>query len=135
FSSTYRVTFDGGAPAFVKARADHLVGPLRDEAEGLRWLAETRAVRVREVLAVRDEEGADLRVLVLTWIDQKLPAPDHDEQLGRDLARLHRTGAPSFGWERDNFIADLPQSTRARPTWAEFYAAERVEPLARRATD
>lgn len=135
-SATYRVTLDGGRAVFVKTISDATPGMYTAEAEGLQWLADTRAVRVPEVLAVKDEgEGLTRRFLVLTWIDQHLPAPDHDEQLGRDLARLHRTGAPSFGLDRDNFIADIPQSNTKHATWAEFYGAERLEPLARVAVD
>lgn len=135
FSATYRITFDNGSSAFVKARSDDLVGVFREEADGLRWLAETRAVRVPEVLAVRDEDPTTDRFLVLTWVDQHLPAPDHDEQLGRDLARLHRSGAPAFGLDHDNFIADLNQSNQQHDSWAGFYATERLEPLARQAVN
>jgi len=135
-SATYRVTIDGGRAVFVKTISDASPGMYTAEAEGLRWLAETRAVRVPEVLAIKDEDsGLERRFLVLTWIDQHLPAPDHDEQLGRDLARLHRTGAPVFGLDRDNFIADIRQSNTPHDTWAEFYASERLAPLARRAVD
>lgn len=135
FCSTYRATFDDGRSAFVKARGDDLCGPLREEAAGLRWLAETRAVRVPDVLAVCDDESAQVRFLVTTFVEQHLPAPDHDEQLGRDLARLHRTGAPGFGLDRGNFIADLAQANEPAGSWAEFYAVRRLEPLARRAID
>jgi fructosamine-3-kinase len=135
-SATYRVTIDGGRAVFVKTISDASPGMYTAEAEGLAWLAETRAVRVPEVLAVNDDDaGLVRRFLVLTWIDQHLPAPDHDEQLGRDLARLHSTQAPSFGLDRDNYIADLPQSNTPHDSWAEFYRAERLEPLLRRAID
>jgi fructosamine-3-kinase len=131
-SAVFRITLDGGRTVFVKSRSDGLAGLYNAEADGLRWLAETRAVRVPEVLAVKDHEG-DLvqRFLVLEWIDQHLPAPDHDEQLGRDLARLHKSGAPIFGLERDNFIATLRQSNQPHASWASFYGSERLEPLVR----
>jgi fructosamine-3-kinase len=135
-SSAYRATLDGGRTVFVKSRTDGIAGLYNAEADGLRWLAETRAVRVPEVLAVKDHDG-DLvrRFLVLTWVDQHLPAPDHDAQLGRDLARLHKTGAPMFGFDRDNFIATIPQSNKPHSTWASFYLTERLEPLARAAVE
>lgn len=135
-SSAFRMTLDGGRNVFVKSRADGIPGLYSAEADGLRWLAETRAVRVPEVLAVKDHEGElERRFLVLTWVDQHLPAPDHDAQLGRDLARLHKSGAPMFGLERDNFIATIPQSNKPHATWASFYRTERLEPLARAAID
>jgi len=135
-SSVFRVTLDGGRSVFVKAGEDGTSGMYAAEADGLRWLAETRAVRVPEVLCVNDhDEQTGRRFLALTWIDQHLPAPDYDEQLGRDLARLHKSGAPMFGLERDNFIATIPQSNRPHSSWAAFYAHERLEPLVRRAID
>jgi fructosamine-3-kinase len=135
-SSVFRITLDGGKTVFVKSRSDGLAGLYSAEADGLRWLAETKAVRVPEVLAVKDHEGALVRrFLVLTWIDQHLPAPDHDEQLGRDLARLHKSGAPMFGLDRDNFIATIPQSNKPHASWASFYGTERLEPLVRLAID
>ena len=98
FSAVFRLTLETGRPAFVKTRSDGLAGMYDAEAHGLAWLAETRAARVPEVLAVQDpRDGLARRFIALTSIDQHLPAPDHDEQLGRDLARLHKSGAPVFG--------------------------------------
>jgi fructosamine-3-kinase len=141
FSSTYRAALENGRTVFVKARSHGPAGMYRAEADGLAWLAETRAVRVPEALAVHDPDAAasesllDARFLVLTWIDQQLPAPDHDDQLGRDLARLHRVTEPAFGLAYDNFIADLPQSNPSTASWAEFYGQHRLAPMLRMATD
>jgi fructosamine-3-kinase len=136
FSAVFRVTLETGRPVFVKTRSDGLSGMYDAEAHGLAWLAETRAARVPEVLAVRDpSDGLARRFIALTWIDQHLPAPDHDEQLGRDLARLHKSGAPTFGLDRDNFIATIPQSNTPHDSWTEFYAVERLEPMMKRAVD
>lgn len=135
-SSAFRMTLDSGRTVFVKSRSDGIPGLYSSEADGLRWLAETRAVRVPDVLAVKDHEGElARRFLVLTWVDQHLPAPDHDEQLGRDLARMHKSGAPMFGLDRDNFIATIPQSNKPHSAWADFLRIERLEPLARAAID
>jgi fructosamine-3-kinase len=135
-SSVFRLTLDSGRNVFVKAASEGVSGMYTAEADGLRWLAETRAVRVPDVLCVHDpDQRTDRRFLVLTWVDQHLPAPDYDEQLGRDLARLHKSGAPMFGLDRDNFIATIPQSNRPHSTWAGFFASERIEPLVTRAID
>jgi len=50
-------------------------------------------------------------------------------------AALHRTGAPGFGLDHDNFIGRLPQSNRPAPDWGTFYRRERLEPQHRRARD
>jgi fructosamine-3-kinase len=99
------------------------------EARGLAWLAQARALRVPEVLAVGDT------FLVLERIAPARRRADFDERLGRALAALHRFGAPGFGLDHDNFIGRLPQSNTPAPTWPEFYRARRLEPQLRLARD
>jgi fructosamine-3-kinase len=95
------------------------------EAEGLAWLAEARALRVVKVIAIDGQE------LTLERISGTR-GPRFDEALGRGLADLHRFGAPSFGYARDNFIAELPQDNTVAASWPEFYRERRLMPLARR---
>ena len=102
------------------------------EARGLALLAEARALRVPEVLAVSSVHDA-VRFLALELVPSGSPARGHDETLGRGLAALHRFGTPGFGLDHDNFIGSLPQSNRARPNWAEFYEKERLAPQLARA--
>ncbi len=54
-----------------------------------------------------------------------------EADLGRALAGLHAAGAPSFGREdrRTTGSRGLPNEPCA--TWVEFYATQRLEPLAR----
>jgi fructosamine-3-kinase len=99
------------------------------EAEGLAWLDAAGAVRIPAVLEV------DATRLVLEWIEPGRPGPDHDEVLGRGLAALHRSGAPSFGAATPNWVGRLPQDNTPADTWAAFYGARRIEPLVRRAVD
>jgi fructosamine-3-kinase len=127
-----RVELDDGARYFVKRYEDGRASMARAEAEGLRWLDEARAVRVARVAEVHDASPC---VIVLEWIESRPSVSGFDEELGRSLAALHRSGAPGFGFEADNFIGRLPQSNRAHTSWEEFYAQERIRPqlhLARR---
>jgi fructosamine-3-kinase len=104
------------------------------EARGLDWLREPHALRVPEVIAVSDDEGAP-RFLVLEYLDPGPRAAGFDEALGRGLSAMHRFGAPSFGLESDNFIGKLEQENAALPDWPNFYRARRIEPQLRRAVD
>lgn len=128
-NDAFEVELVDGRRVFVKAneRADRRMFPA--EAEGLAWLAEPRCTRVPEVLAVSGAAGSGPCFLVLELITPAPRQAGFDELLGRSLAALHRSGAPSFGLDADNFIGSLPQSNRARATWAEFYRDERLEPL------
>ena len=49
-----------------------------------------------------------------------------DEELGRGLAALHRSGAPGFGLDHDNFIGRLPQPNGPCADWAGFYRVRRL---------
>lgn len=126
-----RARLADGRELFVKHGAAAPAEVYRAEADGLEWLARARALPVPAVAAV----GADPAFLALEWIATAPPAHDHDERLGRGLARLHRAGAPRFGAERDNWIGRLPQPNGPMPGWPGFYAERRLLPMARRAVD
>jgi fructosamine-3-kinase len=117
-----------GRRVFLKTNARASADMFPAEARGLGWLAEARALRVPEVLAVSSGVEGEPSFLVLELIESGRRRRDFDEQLGRGLARLHRHGAPSFGLDHDNFIGSLAQRNRARDTWADFFWSERLEP-------
>jgi fructosamine-3-kinase len=103
------------------------------EAEGLAALAAAGAP-VPEVLA------ADGTVLVLEYLTG---LPGDRSELGRALARVHRTVGERFGWHRDNVIGPLPQYNPPTDDWPTFLADARLRPhlevlpadLARRLAD
>jgi fructosamine-3-kinase len=107
---------------------------LTAEAAGLGWLAEAGGVRICPVQDLTDEG------LVLDRIEEIRPDAQTAERFGRDLARTHAAGAPSFGAAPPGvdraFIAalDLPTSTEPL-TWAEFYVELRLRPYVRQAHD
>lgn len=133
---------DGSAPrtVFAKTHASPPPNFFSTEAAGLAWLRDARAVAVPEVLAHSDGPPDDRGParLVLEWIEESgRPTGAHgvEEAFGRDLAALHRAGAPCFGRQdrRTTGSRGLPNEPCA--TWAEFYATQRLEPLARIARD
>ncbi|MEZ4291387.1 MAG: fructosamine kinase family protein [Myxococcota bacterium] len=124
-----RLDLAGGERLFVKRQTGGPPEWPRAEARGLAWLAEAGALRIPEVVGV----GEDW--LALEWIEPGGPGRDFDRRLGEGLASLHAAGAPGFGLDHDNFVGPLPQSNRPAPDWPRFYAAERIEPLRRRARD
>lgn len=127
----FRATLRDGRAIFVKHR-DGMGEAYRAEAEGLAWLADAGALRLPEVIATGNDAPA---FLALEWIERGTAAADHDENLGRGLAMLHRAGAASFGHPADNWIATLPQANTPSPTWPDFYAHHRLLPLARQAVN
>ena len=145
-NDAFAATLADGARAFVKTSADPAAaGSFAAEAAGLRWLAEPAALAVPEALALADPAppapaaapaAPPVRFLALRWIDTGRPTPATEEALGRGLAALHAAGAPSFGGPPDTLrIGPLALPNAPTPDWPTFYAARRLEPLARLAHD
>jgi fructosamine-3-kinase len=136
-NQAHRVRLADGRAVFVKSHPRALPGMFDAEAHGLRWLAQAQALRVPEVIATCDGEHGTPSFLVLEWIEPHRGARgrDYDERLGQGLAALHRCGAPSFGLERDNYLATLPQHNPPNSNWPSFYAQRRLEPLLARAVE
>jgi fructosamine-3-kinase len=98
-------SFADGSRVFVK-RAAGLPGMFQAEADGLRALAATRAIRVPRVLAVAAE------ALVLEMIDSGPRKRGFAEDFGRRFAALHRQRGKCCGFPGDNFIGATPQPNR-----------------------
>jgi fructosamine-3-kinase len=127
-NQAYRAELADGRSVFVKTNPKPPPDMYAAEAHGLSWLAETNTLAIPEVLAVSPA------FLVLEWFEGS-PARGFDEKLGHGLAALHRSGAPSFGLDRDNFIGRLPQTNAARSSWCDFYRDCRLAPMVRSAVD
>lgn len=131
-NEAYRLELSDGRRVFAKTRRPAPEGMFPAEAAGLEWLRsafgndDADSLTIPRVLACSDDHrGAAF--LVLELLEPGPRRADFDERLGRGLAKLHRSGAPGFGFHHDNFIGLLPQSNRPAPTWAEFYRSERLE--------
>ena len=149
-NEAYQVTFADGGYAFVKHHSRAPGGMFRAEAEGLAWLGEANAIRVPRVLAVESggpsagtpgvtsgaTDGSSF--LILEWIDRAaVKGRDSQplaEDLGRQLANLHRYGAPTFGANIHNYIGILPQDNTPKDDWETFYRDNRLRPQLDRAT-
>lgn len=121
------MSFVDGAPAFAKTFAGESA-MFDAEARSLRWLADGGAP-VPRVLGVAPA------VLVLGWLDAAPPSRAAARRLGAALATVHGAGADGFGAPWPGFAGRLRLSNAPAPTWAEFFAATRLLPLARQARD
>ncbi len=128
-NQAWAVTFADGRQLFVKTNRRPPPRMYEAEARGLRWLGNSSALRVPEVVAFNP------RFLILELLRPGHPRASFNEDLGRGLARLHATSAPEFGLDHDNFIGPLEQPNRPAARWSDFYAHQRIEPQMRRATD
>ena len=128
----FSVELADGRRVFVKTHRNPPAGFFTTEAAGLSWLAEAEAVRVPTVLAVSDEP---VSFLALSWIDTGSTRPGTDAAFGRELAGLHRAGAPCFGRTDRRTTGSRGLPNDPAETWTEFYAGSRLLPLAKLARD
>ncbi|QLL06993.1 fructosamine kinase family protein [Mycobacterium vicinigordonae] len=122
---------------FVKRRVGAPQGFFAWEAAGLRWLAEVdRGVPCARVVSV---DAASLR---LQRLESVRPSVDAARVFGSRLALTHDAGAAAFGagpdgWDGPGFFGPLaqplPMSLRRHRRWGQFYADERLVPMAERA--
>lgn len=125
-------TSDG--PIFVKSSPTAQPGMFTAEADGLEWISESEAIATPKVISVNDpaEDDGSPRLLALEWIDE---GSVDGEQLGEQLAAMHALGAPTFGFtpglgaHAPMRFNDLSLPNDPHPTFAEFYAANRIVPL------
>jgi fructosamine-3-kinase len=125
-NEAYEIALADGRRLFAKTNGQSPRGMFAAEARGLAWLDGAQALRIPQVVAVSDADDAQ-QFLVLELVTSGPPARDFDERLGRGLAALHRTGAPGFGLDHDNFIGRLPQPNATVASWAELYRGRRLE--------
>lgn len=128
-ATAQRLTFDDGSHLFAKlaehAPADYLAA----EANGLRWLREATPAAVEPLYA-------DERLLVEPWIEPAAPTREHALELGRQLAAMHDAGADRFGAPWRGYIGEtFMDNGEADATWAEWYAAKRIEPYLKPSRD
>lgn len=124
----------GRVSQFVKRNPGAPAGFFEWEAAGLRWLADVDGgVPCADVIDV----GATS--LTLRRLDSVPPTVEAARTFGSRLAVTHDAGAPAFGvgpdgWDGPGFFGPLseplPMSLRRHPSWGEFYADERLAPMA-----
>lgn len=123
---------------FVKSHPGAPAGFFACEAAGLRWLSSVDGgVPCAQVVSVGETS------LTLQRLESATPTPEAARVFGGRLAVLHDAGAPEFGagpngWDGPGFFGPLsqplPMSLRRHRRWGDFYAEERLIPMAELAT-
>lgn len=119
---------------FVKQHPRAPAGYFAWEAAGLRWLsAVDGGVPCASIVSV------DATSLTLRRLESVAPSPEAARVFGGRLAVTHDAGAPEFGagpdgWDAPGFFGPLsqplPMSLRPHERWGDFYADERLVPMA-----
>ena len=113
-----------GRDYFVKVNGPERRAMFEAEASALAEIAATGTVRVPAPVCWG--ANSDASWLVLEHIELAHAGPGSMEQLGRNLAALHRVAQSEFGWIADNTIGATPQiNTRCRD-WIGFWRERRL---------
>jgi fructosamine-3-kinase len=95
------------------------------EADGLREIQATRAIRVPQILGCGIHNGESFLELERFTFDRA--TPETEARFGQQLAKLHRHTAERFGWFRDNTIGPTPQINTWSDDWIAFFREHRLE--------
>lgn len=114
----FRLDTEAG-PVFLKTLPAAEGGLFEAERDGLAALAATGTVRTPAVLACGATQHDAW--LALEWLDLCGLSRRTEGELGRALARLHRTTGDAHGWHRDNFIGRTPQPNDRQTDWPAFF--------------
>ncbi len=111
-----------GAHYFVKLNSADKLPMFEAEQAGLTAISATQTVRVpRPIIHGADGKHA---FLVLEYLD--LHSNGNERLLGEQLAALHRTSAPRFGFTQDNTLGDTPQQNSWASDWTTFWGEHRL---------
>lgn len=82
-------------------------GMFEAERKGLEALAAPGAFKIPQVFTTGEYE--EYSFLLLEFIETGKASANFNETFGRNLAQLHKTTSPQFGFDADNYIGSLPQ--------------------------
>ena len=123
---SYMLSNRDGSRYFLKINADPAREMFEAEQDGLSELKAAAAVRVPETFDCAEAGG--VAFLLLEYFDLGPKTTVAGARLGALLAGQHRTGAPAFGWHRDNTIGSTPQANNWKDDWITFYRDHRLLP-------
>ncbi|MCK5401537.1 MAG: fructosamine kinase family protein [Flavobacteriaceae bacterium] len=96
------------------------------EKKGLEAIANTNTIATPKIFA--SDIFQNNAFLILEYIESKSPNDKDFENLGQQLAELHKHQSSDFGFIDDNFIGSLPQYNNKNTDWAKFYINQRLLP-------
>lgn len=114
-------------------KASRFPGMFEAEKKGLETLRSTDTFCVPEVYSQAVING--FSYLLMEFLPSGSQNSGFWNHFAENLASLHKTTAPEFGFSSDNYIGSLPQFNDARRTAADFYISQRLEPQLKLATN
>ncbi len=131
-NDAYRLILSDGSFLFLKTNSISNADFFRAEAEGIAAIKKTETVRVPDIYAI-GTDGA-YSFLLMEYIDRTWMGQDFWEELGHNLALMHKYDADSFvsggkyGLNKDNYIGAGKQKNIPKNSWIEFFSECRLRP-------
>lgn len=120
-NTAYKIESAGQA-YFVKLNETSKLSMFEAEADGLREIIDSGAIRAPEPLCLGQASGQSF--LVMEYLE--MGGSGNGEELGRQLAAMHNKTWDRFGWHRHNTIGSTQQLNTATENWLEFYRDQRL---------
>ncbi len=110
---------------FVKLNQAQKIEMFQAEALGLQQMIATKTLVVPQ--PVCSGIAGNSSYLVLEWLDLGRGSSDGWQEMGKQLALMHKQGTNSqFGWNLNNTIGSTPQINDWSDNWADFFAEQRI---------
>ncbi|MBD2132910.1 fructosamine kinase family protein [Sphaerospermopsis sp. FACHB-1094] len=95
------------------------------EMLGLQQMYETKTIRVPKPVCWGNTNNSSY--IVLEWLEMNGGNNKSWQQMGRNLAEMHKTiSKKGFGWDLNNTIGSTPQINTWKSDWREFYTEHRL---------
>ncbi len=113
-----------GRAYFIKSNTPSFLDSFETEFESLEALRSDGSVFAPEPIATGCVE--DRSYLALEYVSIQNHSRANWARFGQQLASLHRTQQPYYGWHRDNYIGATPQRNPKSDVWLPFFQEHRL---------
>lgn len=108
-------------------------GMFKAEAEGLRLLSGSSAIRIPQVIGFGN--GNIHQFLLIELMRRSSPSKSFWRDLGHQLAQLHGNKHDICGLDHNNYIGSLHQSNKVSTSWIDFFIQQRLAMQLKMAVD
>ncbi len=109
---------------FLKQNRKSFIVHFEEEQAALEELKKDRSIRVPDPICTGTAENRSF--LVIEFISMGQPSETGWELFGQQLANLHRSVLPHFGWHRNNTIGATTQINNVSDDWISFFRNHRL---------
>jgi fructosamine-3-kinase len=123
-SDAYKIVTNDNSTLFLKYNTGSSNDMFIKEANGLRELAKSNAIRIPEVLSFNED------YILLEFIHSGSKRINFFEDFGRKFAEMHKYTSDKYGFNENNYIGSNPQKNipneKEKSSWVDFYFNKRI---------